>query len=119
METIQVASGVSCDTYSFTNDKSKDLALIHIKPGCKTPLQKVLKGEKTVEGYLSGNGRLVVIGKNETEDCFICNSKSPKPAPVTVSIGEIMQWQADNDSPLEAFEICYPPYKEGRFENIT
>ncbi len=29
-----------------------------------------------------------------------------------------MQWQADPNSPLEAYEICYPPYQDGRYENL-
>ena len=35
-----------------------------------------------------------------------------------LAIGEIMQWQADKDSPLVAYEICIPPYEDGRYENI-
>lgn len=30
-----------------------------------------------------------------------------------------MQWQADSEEPLEIFEICYPPFEEGRFENVS
>lgn len=82
IETIQVTKGVTCNTYSFPNDAGKDLAVIHIEPGGKTPLQKVLNGEKTIEGYLSGNGRLVINRKNGKKEIYICNDKSPKPAPV-------------------------------------
>jgi hypothetical protein len=30
-----------------------------------------------------------------------------------------MQWFADDDSSLTAYEICYPPYEDGRYENIS
>jgi hypothetical protein len=36
---------------------------------------------------------------------------------VEVKIGETMQWQAAPDSDLEVYEICFPPYADGRFEN--
>ena len=35
-----------------------------------------------------------------------------------VEIGEIMQWQADENESLVVFEICFPPYQDGRFENL-
>jgi len=35
-----------------------------------------------------------------------------------IKIGEIMQWVAGGDFDLEVYEICYPPYREGRFENF-
>ncbi len=46
VETMEVDEGVECDVYEFIGDKSKDLGIIRIKAGGKTPLQKVLKGEK-------------------------------------------------------------------------
>ena len=38
--------------------------------------------------------------------------------PVTVGIGELMQWEADKDLRLVAYEVCFPPYKDGRFESL-
>jgi hypothetical protein len=37
-----------------------------------------------------------------------------------VSKGELMQWQAAHDAKdlLVAYEICYPPYEDGRFKNV-
>ena len=60
VETMQVADGVKCDTYTFDNRDDVDLGIIKIQPNFKTPRQKVLDGENTVEGYISGKGKLVV-----------------------------------------------------------
>lgn len=27
-------------------------------------------------------------------------------------------WEADPDSSLMAYEVCFPPYEDGRYENI-
>ncbi|HOI97155.1 MAG TPA: hypothetical protein PLA19_01470 [Candidatus Pacearchaeota archaeon] len=37
---------------------------------------------------------------------------------IGVKIGETMQWQADDDSDLEVYDVCYPPYETGRFQNL-
>ncbi len=37
---------------------------------------------------------------------------------VVVEIGQIMQWEASKDLDLVFSEVCYPPYKDGRFENL-
>ncbi len=69
VETMHVTNGVDCDVYVFPGDPTKDLAIIHIQKGCKTPLQKVLAGDKTIEGHISGKGKLIVTrrdGKVET-----------------------------------------------------
>jgi len=77
VETMRVAAGVECDVYKFVDDDIRDLGIIRIKAGCKTPRQKVLAGERTVEGYISGKGKLTIIkpggemvvfdGKNDLE----------------------------------------------------
>ena len=114
IETTTVRDGVECDIYSFENDNTKDLGIIRISPGKKTPLQKVLKGEKTLEGYISGNGCLEIT--KHDGDKIIHEGKEG--LEVEVLIGETMQWIANEDSTLEVYEICYPPYEEGRFKNI-
>jgi len=114
VETVDVVKGVECDVYKFVGDDSKDLGIIRIKAGCKTPLQKVLKGERTVEGFISGKGRLVVTASDGEQKIY----NGEKGLVVDVKIGELMQWQAVTDSELEVYEICFPPYKDGRFENI-
>jgi hypothetical protein len=35
-----------------------------------------------------------------------------------VGIGDVMQWEADKETDLVAYEICFPPYEDGRYENI-
>jgi hypothetical protein len=115
IETMNVVHGVKCDVYRFDSDDSKDLGIIKIEPNCKTPLQKVLKGNKTIEGYVSGEGKLIVStdGKDKTYPV-----KDGEKFSVDVRIGETMQWQA-GEKPLVAYEICFPPYEDGRYENLT
>jgi hypothetical protein len=119
IKTMQVASGVECDVYTFSGDKSKDLGVIRILPGCKTPLQKVLQGEQTIEGYVSGKGKLIVTRSNGKADTYDVGSIPDEKLSINVMIGDTMQWHADPDSPLEVYEICLPPYAEGRYENIS
>lgn len=118
VETMQVADGVECDVYTFDGDNSKDLGIIRMKPGSKTPLQRVLMGDKTIEGYISGRGKLTITKQGGKPDTFVVNEESEKPLEVSVKVGELMQWEADTDSKLTAYEICYPPYEDGRYENI-
>ncbi|MBI4099427.1 hypothetical protein HY440_00305 [Candidatus Microgenomates bacterium] len=116
---VDVAPGVSCDTYAFVGDQTKDLGIIKIEPGYKTPLQKVLKGERTVEGYVSGKGVLRITKPDSEQKIYrVDENKADKPLVVTVEIGELMQWEADKDSKLIAYEVCFPPYQDGRYENI-
>ena len=118
VETMKVTTGVECDVYTLDGDKTKDLGIIRIDQGCKTPLQKVLKGDRTIEGYLSGKGKLVITNANNEQREYQVNNNTNKPFEVTVAIGELMQWQADKESPLVAYEICFPPYEDGRYENL-
>lgn len=118
VETMDVTTGVQCDVYKFIDDSSKDLGIIRIEPGAKTPLQKVLQGDRTIEGYLSGKGKLVITKPDKTKVEYPVSESTQKPFTVTVAVGEIMQWKADEDSPLVAYEICFPPYADGRYENL-
>lgn len=118
VETTKVAAGVECDVYRFDGDETKDLGVIRIEPGGKTPLQRVLKGDRTIEGYISGKGKLVITKPDNTQEEHLLDEGTPKPLTVTVATGEIMQWQADKNSSLVAYEICFPPYEDGRFENL-
>lgn len=115
VETMNVTDGVTCDVYKFVDDNKKDLGIIKIQPGYKTPLQKVLKGDRTVEGYVSGNGKLIITD-NDGEKIY--HVEKGKELQVNVNIGETMQWQAGNE-PLASYEICFPPYEDGRYENLT
>jgi hypothetical protein len=37
---------------------------------------------------------------------------------VTIFVGQIVQWEADPSNDLLFYEICEPPYEDGRFENL-
>ena len=117
IETMQVKEGVVCDTYSFVGDDNQDLAIVRVTKGCKTPLQKILQGTQTIEGFLSGKGTLMVQHEDGTTKTYTFNSASPDKE-VEVNVGQIMQWTAPDDVDLIFYEICTPPYKDGRFENL-
>lgn len=115
-ETIRVKDGVLCDTYEFVDDDSQDLAIIYVDNGCSTPLQKVIGGTETVEGYISGRAVLRIgLDDNKIVSYDFPNDNSSNE--VTVLVGQTMQWEAIED--LTIYEICTPPYKEGRFLNTT
>ena len=113
IETTQVKEGVVCDIYEFENDASKDLGIVKVSKGFKTPLQKVLSGEKTIEMFREGVGRLTVTSIDNYERVYVFPGEQEY---VEVKIGEIMQWEAVED--LTFAEICYPPYKNDRFLNL-
>jgi len=119
VETTPVTKGVVCDVYAFANDMTKDLGIIHIEQGCKTPLQKVLKGDRTIEGYISGKGKLVITKLDGTQTEYRVDDSTTKPFEISVAIGELIQLLSDRDAPLIMYEICFPPYADGRFENIV
>lgn len=118
VETNKVTDGVAVDVYEFDGDVSKDLGILRIDPGLTTPLQRVLKGTRTIEGHVSGKGKLVIIKPDDTQKEYSVSDDSTTPFLVSVSIGDRMQWQAETESPLVAYEICFPPYEDGRFENL-
>lgn len=115
-ETQTVKDGVECDIYSFDNNTSIDLAIVRVAKANKTPLQRILLGTKTIEGYVEGTGALVVMSGDERHTYDFGPGKPN--TQVIVGIGDIMQWYADNDDNLVFYEICEPPYEDGRFENI-
>ncbi len=117
-ETMAVVPGVECDVYSVKDDNSKDLGIIRIDVDAKTPLQKVLKGESTIEGYIGGEGWLVLTRQDGSEDIYPVSPDVNQDFKINVGIGEKMQWIASEHSSLTAFEICYPPYEDGRYENL-
>lgn len=119
VETTCVADGVKCDVYKFIGDSNKDLGIIRIEAGRKTPLQKVLKGDRTIEGFISGRGKLTVIRSNGEREIYEVGKEPDKPVEVLIGIGETMQWEADKDSKITAYEICFPPYEDGRYENLA
>jgi mannose-6-phosphate isomerase-like protein (cupin superfamily) len=117
VETQKVKEGVECDIYSFVDDSSRDLAVVTVKPGYKTPLQRVLSGDKTVEGIISGEGALTIRKQNGEPRAYEFKNGENKDG-VVVQVGQIMQWEAGRNSDLVFYEVCYPPYQDGRFENL-
>ena len=117
-ETTFPAEGVECDVYNFVGDNSKDLGVIKIGRANKTPPQRVENGERTTERYASGNGRLIVKKKDGTNILYEINTTSRVPLSVDVEIGDVMQWEASQGSDLVAYEVCTPPYKDGRYTNL-
>jgi hypothetical protein len=114
VETLQVKEGVEADTYSFNDDASKDLAIVRVAAGYKTPLQRIVKGEKTSEGYLEGKGTL---GITHPDGKHSVNTYPDSPeTEVSVAVNDTMQWSADMN--LTFYEICWPPYEDGRFEDL-
>ncbi|MFA7244188.1 MAG: hypothetical protein WC080_02795 [Patescibacteria group bacterium] len=118
IETMQVIDGVECDVYTFDDDPDKDLGVIRVQPGMKTPLQRVLKGESTIEGYLAGKGKLTVTKPDGSQKIYDVEKEDEEPEYFSIGIDDTMQWEAAPDSALTAYEICLPPYEDGRFENI-
>lgn len=117
VETIAVKDGVECDVYKFNEDDTKDLGIIRVAKGCQTPLQRVLKGESTIEGYLDGRGALTVTDVDDKRTTYTFPSDEAD-REIEVTIGQTMQWSADPDFDLVFYEICTPPYQDGRFENL-
>lgn len=115
VETLNVKDGVVCDVYSFDKSSEKDLGIVTVAKNTCTPLQKILRGEKTIEGYIQGEGRLTVKrpAGETTEYEFPGEQKE-----IELHISDTMQWCTTN-SELIFYEICYPPYEDGRYENLA
>lgn len=117
VENQTVKEGVEADIYTFDEDDSRDLAIVHVMKGSKTPLQRILKGTKTIEGYVSGTGTLTVTTQDGSTKKYFYTAEDSNPVVETeVHIGELMQWSAETD--LTFYEICEPPYEDGRFEDL-
>lgn len=115
VESSVVFPGVVCDVYRHPETKERDLGVIYIEAGSHTLPQRVHGGTTTIEGYISGRGRLVVVKPSGERQVFEVGPETGEFSQV-IEIGDIMQWQADED--LEAFEICFPPFADGRYENL-
>lgn len=117
VETQQVKEGVECDIYRITDDNTRDIAIVTVKSGYKTPLQRILKGNKTIEGFLEGFGVLSITNTDNSVETYSLNNEN-KGKEVAVAVGQLMQWYANSDKDLVFYEVCEPPYEDGRFENI-
>jgi hypothetical protein len=120
VETTQVKEGVSCDVYRFAEDNSKDLAIVTVTQGAKTPLQRVVRGISTIEGFYDGAGTLTVKLDDGTEQLyrFEPGDNARMQAGIQIEIGQQMQWAADKGEDLVFYEVCDPPYEDGRFVNL-
>ncbi len=114
VETEQIAPGVECDVYHLDGEDKFDIGLISMQPGSRTPRQIVRKGDMTIENVVSGNGLLIIKRPNSPA---IAYPASPGFS-MNVRVGEEMQLCNTGDEELVVYEICVPPYSEGRFENI-
>jgi hypothetical protein len=94
VEKTQVKEGVSCDVFEFENDTTRDLGLVKVLKGFKTPLQKVISGDKTIEIYQEGVGHLTVIGTDKKDHVYNFPGQQSE---VEVYVGETMQWEAIED----------------------
>ena len=113
---VVVKNSVTCDVYEINGEK--DLAIIHIAPNGATPLQQVIQAETiTLEEHVYGEGKLVIKRKNGEIEVFDTTTGKIN---VLVNQGDYMQWQnTSNNAELTAFEVCYPPYQDGRYHNLT
>jgi len=112
VETVQVREGVEADSYLFSGNSAKDLAVVRVAAGYETPLQRIVKGEKTIEGYMSGKGKLTIVHENGSRSTIVYPESNK--IETSVAINDTMQWSADTD--LVFYEICWPPYKDARLE---
>lgn len=123
---IAVARGVLCDTYNIEGMEDKfDLGVIRVQSGCQTPRQRVLKGNKTVEGILDGIGTFEVVrllpakaDLPHAEEKYRVDVGVNPDFATTVHVGDEMQWTADPGVPLTFYELCWPPYTPDRFEDL-
>lgn len=113
--TENVAPGVDCDVYAFIDDHTKDLGIIKMGPFAKTPAQRIEKGDATIEGYLKGNCTLYV-STNGNVSKFVCSDGTE--LEMVIRKGSVMQWKNNSDLPAEVYEICFPPYQDGRYTNL-
>lgn len=123
-DSLAVVEGVLCDTYAFTEDASRDLAIVTVNPGVATPLHEVVSGTKTLEGYVSGAGKLCIAGIQGATTIHTFGQPNIQKTETTtkeieIVVGDIVQWRADPLLPLTFYEICEPPYEDGRFRVLT
>lgn len=115
IETQNVRSDVACDVYSFGDDDSKDLGIIRIAKGASTPKQEIMKGDKTIKGFLQGHADFTFsrLGSADTVYDYTDDSYGND---VFLGVGDVMQWRAIEDT--VCYEICYPPFADGRFKEL-
>ncbi len=115
IETLAIKDGVECDVYELDGDDTQDLAIVRVAKGSSTPRQRVLQGDLTIEGHVSGEGELVIARANGNKEVYPFRDDL-RTRPVQVDIGDTMRWTAIGD--LVFYEICQPPYAEGRYQDL-
>jgi hypothetical protein len=122
IETTKVRDGVECDVYGFVGDKTKDLGIIRIEEEKETPRQRVNLDpdfviEFTEEGYFSGDGSFLIrrLGE-EIQEMYEVNAETSRFS-ILVERGEEMKWRAGKGG-LVAYEVCKPPYEDGRYIDL-
>lgn len=118
VETQQVKDGVECDVYQFADDDSRDLAVVRVSSGFSTPLQLVCHGDETIEMFVSGEGKLSVWSADGNKQEFDFQDGDVHSGKL-VSVGEKMQWVATGAQELVFYELCTPPYEDGRFKDLV
>ena len=115
VETIDVQEWVQCDAYDFVDDSSKDLWIVRLEKWVSSPYQLVVWWDKTLLGYISGNGKFIF----ETDE-WVFEYKMRKGIKFEFLINkwEKMKWIADNDSELMYYEVYLPPYRDGRYLDL-
>ncbi len=115
VETIDVQEWVQCDVYDFVDDSSKDLWVVRLEKWVSSPYQLVVWWDKTLLGYISGNGKFIF----ETDE-WVFEYKMRKGIKFEFLINkwEKMKWIADNDSELMYYEVYLPPYRDGRYLDL-
>ena len=88
---------------------------MRVAAGHKTPLQRIVKGDKTIEGYLDGQATLTVTRPDNSQSVATYPGNAELEA--SVAVNDTLQWSADTN--LTFYEICWPPYEDGRFENLS
>lgn len=88
MQTI-VAPGVVCHAYEIVGETQRDLAVVRVAAGMRTPLQRVLLGDATTEGCVKGSGILEV----DMAEQYRFGPEQPN-TPVTLRPGHLVQWTA-------------------------
>lgn len=124
VKTVAEAPGVTSDVYTFLTRNmlratNRDLAILHFEPGASLPRQRMVQGITTVEGFISGDGILHIVRANGQEETHFFRGRNSGRPIVEVHMDDIMQLRAFKRSPFESFEICYPPYTDGRFQDLS
>lgn len=117
IESTIVNEGVICDVYSFINDPTKDLGIVTVKAGLTTPMQKVLKGDKTIEGFIEGAGSLTITNQDGVSSVYNFDTESLIKE-IVAEVGQTMQWQANKSIDLVFCEVCWPPFTPDRFKIV-